>query len=120
MQKYMTYETVGHQACERAIRWRLGNLGTGRDAAAHLQARRRSLGLLHLSLQADRLDDIQVRLLEELLDLYERTLVERKLPIWPGAETKQLCETAEEQVAIEIARSQLRHGRCEQSSAAAR
>jgi hypothetical protein len=108
MPPFVTYETLGHQACERAIRSRLGNLEGDRDAAAHLSARRRSLDLLHLSFKDGRLDEIQVRLLEDLLNRYEASLDERKLPFWPGAQAHELCELVEERRAIEIARCQLR------------
>jgi hypothetical protein len=108
MPTYVTYETLGHQACERAIRSRLGELGNGPDAARHLSARRRSLDLLHIALQEGRLDPIQIRLLEGLLDQYERTLGKRKLSMWPGAQAHDLCEIADERMAIEIARCQLR------------
>jgi hypothetical protein len=108
MPPVLTYETAGHQACERAIRSRLGDLGTGKDAAAHSTARRRSLDLLHLALKEGRLDEIQVRLLVDLLDRYELTLAGRTLPFWPGAQVVQLSQIVEERMAIDIARCQLR------------
>src|SRR4051794_37791159 len=105
---YASPESLVQHACEQAIRSRLNDLQGASDSAARIAAKRTSLRLLHDALVDDRLDGVQVRHLEQLVDAYEVRLRGRPVPRWPGAEARQLRETAEELVALAVARERLR------------
>ena len=107
--KYATPGTLVQHACEQAIRLRLRDLA---DRPAHgdtarTAAKRASLALLHDALQLDRIDVIQAKHLEQLLDAYEKRLVSAPLPSWAGAEAWRLRHDADELAAIAVAREHL-------------
>jgi hypothetical protein len=100
-------ESLVQHACEQAIRSRLHDLEDARDATARSATRRSSLQLLAHALHDDRLDDLQVLHLQQLVDQYEHHLLSHALPEWPGAEAEQLRADADELFAIRVARERL-------------
>jgi hypothetical protein len=108
--QYVSAETLVHEACEHAIRWRLRDIEEHpvQGDPSRLHTKRASLDLLHMAFQEGRLDPIQRKLLEQLLNTYDEQLHDDPLPDWPGAEAAHLRHWAEEHAAVEVAREHLR------------
>jgi len=102
-----TQESLVQHACEQAIRSRLHELEEAHDATGRTATRRSSLQVLAHALHDDRLDDLQVLHLQQLVDRYEHHLLAHALPEWPGAEAEQLRAEADELSAIRVARDRL-------------
>jgi hypothetical protein len=101
----ITRESLVQHACEQAIRSRLHDLDD--HPSERSSAKRSSLRLLALALHDDRLDDVQVLHLQQLVDQYEEHLLADALPPWPGAEAQRLRADADELAAIQVARERL-------------
>lgn len=108
--QFVTADSLVHEACDHAIRSRLRDLEDQSGQADHkrLVAKRASLDLLHMAFEEGRLNEIQRKLLEQLLNTYEERLHDDPLPPWPGAEAMHLRRWADEQAAVEVAREHLR------------
>jgi hypothetical protein len=98
-------ESLVQHACEQAIRSRLHELDD--HPTERTATKRSSLRLLALALHDDRLDEVQLLHLQQLVDQYEQHLLAHPLPVWPGAEAQQLRADADELVSIGVAREWL-------------
>lgn len=97
-------------ACEQAVRTRLRAIAESHVAdAERLAAKRRSLDLLHFTVTAGgSVDDLQIRILLELLDAQELEVEARVGPWWPGAQHAFFARIADEKFLIGEARRVLR------------
>jgi len=107
---FWTLDPVVRHACEEVVRARLRAIrSTHVDDRERLAAKRASLDLLHFAVsEGSAVDDIQIRVLLELLDAQERELDRRELPFWPGAQHGFLSEVLDRKHAIGEARRTLR------------
>jgi hypothetical protein len=105
-----TLDPLVRTACEQAVRARLKAIETSHVAdRERLAARRHSLDLLHFKVrEGGTVDDLQVRVLLELLDAQEHEVDERVGPPWPGAYHAFLVKLLDEKLLIHEARRVLR------------
>jgi 2'-5' RNA ligase len=105
-----TLDPLVRTACEQAVRSRLKELASSRIGdRERLAAKRRSLDLLHFTVQeGGAVDELQIRILLELLDAQERAVDERKAPQWPGAQHAFFGRMMDEKLLIHEARRVLR------------
>jgi 2'-5' RNA ligase len=101
-----TLDPLVRTACEQAVRARLkaiqeSHIGDGE----RLAAKRRSLDALHFTVTAGgTVDDLQIRLLLDLLDAQEHEVDARTAPDWPGAQRSFFEKVMDEKLLIHEAR----------------
>ena len=105
-----TLDPLVRTACEHAVRARLKELEASHIGdRERLAAKRRSLDLLHFTVQeGGAVDDVQIRVLLELLDAQEQEIDGRSAPVWPGAQHAFFGRMMDEKLLIHEARRVLR------------
>jgi 2'-5' RNA ligase len=105
-----TLDPLVRTACEQAVRARLKSLEESHIGdRERLAAKRRSLDALHFTVTAGgTVDDLQLRLLLDLLDAQEHEVDERTAPGWPGAQRSFFEKVMDEKLLIHEARRVLR------------
>ncbi len=106
-----TLDPLVRTACEQAVRARLKALDASHvQDRERLAARRRSLDALHFTVSGGgTVDDLQIRILLDLLDEQEHEIDERTAPWWPGAQHAFFAKVTDEKLLIDEARRAL-HG----------
>jgi 2'-5' RNA ligase len=109
-----TLDPLVRTACEQAVRTRLKAIDASHVAdRERLAAKRRSLDLLHFTVQeGGTVDDLQIRILLELLDRQEHAVDERRAPVWPGAQHAFFARLIDEKLLIHAARRVLHAALC--------
>lgn len=105
-----TLDPLVRTACEQAVRTRLKAVAASHVAdRERLAAKRRSLDLLHFTVkEGGAVDDLQIRVLLELLDEHEHEVEGRRAPLWPGAQHDFFGKLVDEKFLIHEARRVLR------------
>lgn len=105
-----TLDPLVRTACEQAVRARLKAVAASHVAdRERLEAKHRSLDLLHFTVTAGgTVDDLQIRVLLDLLDEQEHEVDRRTAPWWPGAQHAFFAKVTDEKFLIREARRVLR------------
>jgi 2'-5' RNA ligase len=104
-----TLDPLVRTACEQAVRTRLKAIAASHVAdRERLAAKRRSLDLLHFTVkEGGAVDDLQIRVLLDLLDQQEHEVDARRAPLWPGAQHAFFGKLVDEKFLIHEARRAL-------------
>jgi hypothetical protein len=105
-----TLDPLVRTACEQAVRARLKAIDASHAADRERNAaKRRSLDLLHFTVtEGGCVDDLQIRVLLDLLDQQEHEVDGRHAPFWPGAQHAFFARVTDEKYLIHEARRVLR------------
>ncbi len=105
-----TLDPIVRTACEQAVRARLKAIEASHVADRdRLAAKRRSLDLLHFTVrEGGTVDDLQLRVLLDVLDQQEHEVDKRRAPAWPGAQHEFFARVTDEKYLINEARRVLR------------